>query len=82
MRYDLSPVDRYAKFLPWAWPMALLIWCLLLCIVPDPRPLSAPGLFVDATRAVLKISEPASRAVSTVALRAIGLAAIGILLAF
>ena len=82
MRYDISPVDRYAKFLPWAWPSALLIWCLLLCIVPDPRPLSAPGLFVDATRAVLKISEPASRAVSTVALRAIGLAAIGILLAF
>jgi hypothetical protein len=82
MRYDISPVDRYAKFLPWAWPSALLIWCLLLCFVPDPRPLSAPGLFVDATRAVLKISEPASRAVSTVALRAIGLAAIGILLAF
>lgn len=81
MRYDLSPDDRFTKFLPWAWPSALLIWCLLLCIVPDPRPLSAPGLFVDATRAVLKISEPASRAVSTVALRAIGLAAIGILLA-
>jgi len=82
MRYDLSPDDRFTKFLPWAWPSALLIWCLLLCIVPDPRPLSAPRLFVDATRAVLNISEPASRAVSTVALRAIGLAAIGILLAF
>ena len=81
MRYNTSPEDRYAKLLPWAWPSALLIWCLLLCFVPDPRPLSAPGLFVDATRAVFNISEPASRAVSTVALRAIGLAAIGIMLA-
>ncbi len=81
MRYNTSPEDRYAKFLPWAWPLGLLTWCVLLCFVPDPRPLSAPGLFVDATRAVLNISEPASRAVSTIALRAIGLAAIGILLA-
>lgn len=81
MRYDTLPEDRYAKFLPWAWPAVLLIWCLLLCFVPDPRPLSAPALFVDATRAVLKIPEPASRAVSTIVLRAAGLAAIGIFLA-
>ena len=64
----------------WLWPLLLLLWCLILCFVPNPRPLGAPDWAVDAMHATLGISEHSSRAVTTIVLRACGLAIIGVFL--
>ena len=72
--------NKLADYLPILWPVLLVVWCVLLCFVPDPRPLSAPDWAVDGIRSTLKVSESASRAVATIALRACGLALIGVFL--
>jgi hypothetical protein len=60
----------------------LLVWCVLLCFVPDPRPLGASDWAVNAMRSTLGVSEPTSRALATIALRACGLALTGVFLSF
>jgi len=64
-----------------AWGALLIAWFVVLCVVPDPRPLGAPDKVVGGLRATLGLSEPAARAVATVVLRGVGLGLIGILLA-
>ncbi|MEI7776867.1 MAG: hypothetical protein WCK17_19085, partial [Verrucomicrobiota bacterium] len=80
MEYKISSNDGLSKYAIWAWPVVLLIWCVLLCFVPDPRPLGAPEWAVDAMRSTLGLSEPKARAVATIVLRASGLALIGVFL--
>ena len=58
----------------------LLAWFLAISFLPDPRPLSAPDWSVRTVQAVIGLSEPAARAVSTMVLRGIGFALIGVLL--
>jgi len=58
----------------------LLAWFLAISFLPDPRPLSAPDWSVRNVQAVIGLSEPAARAVSTIVLRGIGFALIGVLL--
>jgi hypothetical protein len=53
---------------------------LILCFVPDPRPLGAPEWAVAAVRAGTGLGEPAARAIATLTLRATGLAVLGALL--
>lgn len=63
----------------WLWPVLLLIWCAVLCFAHDPRPLGAPRWAIQAVRSVAGISESKSMVVATVALRASGLAILGLL---
>ena len=62
------------------WAIALVIWLLGLCFLPDTNPLSAPSWAIDATKSAFSISESKARVLSAVVLRAIGLSMIGILL--
>ena len=58
----------------------LVLWFVLLCLVPDPRPLGAPDWAVNWIRSLIEISEPAARAVATILLRAVGVMLTAILL--
>jgi uncharacterized protein YfiM (DUF2279 family) len=58
----------------------LLAWFLAISFLPDPRPLSAPDWSVGIAQASIGLSEPAARAVSTMVLRGIGFALVGVLL--
>ena len=64
-----------------AWGVFLLVWLVLLCVVPDPRPLGAREWAVAGLQSVGGISEPAARVLATIALRATGLGLIGVLFA-
>ena len=77
MKHRKSSIHSLAKHVSPVWPLVLAIWCVLLCIVPDPRPLGAPDWAVNAVRSILGVSEHTSRAVATIALRACGLALTG-----
>ena len=77
MKRRKSSIHSLAKHVSPVWPLVLAIWCVLLCIVPDPRPLGAPDWAVNAVRSILGVSEHTSRAVATIALRACGLALTG-----
>ena len=80
MKHRKSSIHSLAKHVSPVWPLVLAIWCVLLCIVPDPRPLGAPDWAVNAVRSILGVSEHTSRAVATIALRACGLALTGVFL--
>jgi hypothetical protein len=51
------------------WNGLLLAWFVVLCLVPDPRPLGAPELAVDGVRSLIGVSDPIARVIATVALR-------------
>ena len=80
MKHRKSSIHSLAKHVSPVWPLVLAIWCVLLCIVPDPRPLGASDWAVNAVRSILGVSEPTSRAIATIALRACGLALTGVFL--
>ncbi len=64
------------------WPIRggiLLAWFIVLCFVPDPRPLGAPEWSVHAARALTGTTEPTARALATLVLRAFGFGVIGVL---
>ena len=63
----------------WVGPALLCTWVLILCFVPDPRPLGAPAWAVAAIRAISGVDEPAGRLLATLALRSAGLALLGAL---
>ena len=63
------------------WAAALIVWLVVLCFVPDPRPMGAPEWAVRGIRSLTGLSEPAARVAATISLRAVYLALIGILLA-
>lgn len=58
-----------------------MLWLVLLCLVPDPRPLAAPDWSVRLAGEVAGISEPAARFVATAVLRGAGVGLVGVLLA-
>lgn len=63
------------------WGGLLALWLLVLCFVPDPRPLGAPEWAVGLVRTVLGLSEAGARVASTVALRGVGIGLVGLLAA-
>ena len=68
----------------WKWPaggLVLIAWLLVVCYLPDPRPLSAPDWFVRGLQSMIGLSDPFARAASTILLRGLGFAMIGVLLA-
>jgi hypothetical protein len=66
---------------PKIWGVALFIWLVALCVVPDPRPLGAPEWSVRALQSAAGLSESMARAAATFALRAVGVGMIGVLAA-
>ncbi len=75
-----SGTSRQSSRMTLIWYGLLLTWFLVLCLVPDPRPLGASELAVKVVRVLLRVSDPIARAISTFALRGMGLAVIGVLL--
>jgi hypothetical protein len=73
--------SEHRSNLSWIWLPVIAIWCMLLCIVPDPRPLGAPEWIVDLIKSITGSSAPISRALATVAMRAAGLALLGVFVA-
>ena len=82
MKHEKSSYIRLTKDVSPVWPLVLICWCLLLCFVPDPRPLGAADWAVNAMHSTLGVSEPTSRALATIVLRACGLALTGVFLSF
>lgn len=59
--------------------MIALIWALLLCFVPDPRPLATPEWSIKLVRSALHVQEPAARVIAAIALRMLFLGMLGML---
>jgi hypothetical protein len=72
---------KLREWAPFLFGGGLIVWLLALSLLPDPRPLSAPQWSVRAVQSVAGVSEPMARAGATLALRGVGVGAIGILLA-
>lgn len=62
------------------WSLVLIAWCAVLCLAHDPRPLGAPRWAVEGLQSTLRLSETRAMVLATVALRASGLAILGLLL--
>lgn len=61
--------------------IALVAWLVMLCLLPDPRPLGAPEWSVRLVQRMAGIAEPRARFVATSVLRGAGVGLIGVLLA-
>lgn len=61
--------------------VALALWLVMLCVVPDPRPLGAPEWAVRLASRAGRLSDPQARFVATAVLRGAGVGFIGVLLA-
>lgn len=61
--------------------IALAVWLVMLCVLPDPRPLGAPEWTVQLAQRLTGIAEPRARFVATTLLRGAGVGLIGVLLA-
>jgi hypothetical protein len=61
--------------------VGLVIWLVMLCTIPDPRPLGAPEWSVNMARRLAGLSEPRARFVATTLLRGAGVGLVGLLLA-
>lgn len=68
-------------FTPRIAGVAVVAWLVLLCLVPDPRPLAAPEWTVRLAGDVAGINEPTARFVATTLLRGAGVGLVGALLA-
>lgn len=62
-----------------AWPMIALIWFLLLCFAPDPRPLATPAWSIAAVKSALGLQDAAARVVAAIALGMVLLGILGML---
>lgn len=61
--------------------VGLGVWLVILCVVPDPRPLGAPEWTVRLAVRMAGFSEPTARFAATALLRAAGVGLVGVLLA-
>jgi len=77
--HSLPPSPDRSPRARWLATLALGALAIVLCVVPDPRPLGAPEWAVAAARAATGIAEPAARVAATLALRGLGLALLGAL---
>ncbi|HEX5053257.1 MAG TPA: hypothetical protein VFZ65_15890 [Planctomycetota bacterium] len=59
--------------------VALLAWIVVLCLLPDPRPLGAPQYMVSLLCTSTGIGEPGGRVLATIAMRGGGIALLGAL---
>jgi len=75
-----SSSSRQPSRMTLIWHGLLLAWFVVLCLVPDPRPLGTSELAVKGVRLLAGVSDPIARAFATIALRSMGLVVIGVLL--
>lgn len=61
--------------------VGLAVWFVMLCVLPDPRPLAAPEWSVQLAERLAGLSEPRARFAATALLRGAGVGLIGVLLA-
>lgn len=61
--------------------LGLVAWLVMLCVLPDPRPLAAPEWLVALVQRLAGIAEPRARFAATAVLRGAGVGLIGVLLA-
>lgn len=61
------------------WSLLLVLWGVALCLVPHPRPLSAPEWLVSTVRSATGFSEPSARLAAAVSFRSLGLFILGCL---
>lgn len=61
--------------------LGLVAWLVMLCVLPDPRPLAAPEWLVALVQRLAGITEPRARFAATAVLRGAGVGLIGVLLA-
>lgn len=61
--------------------IAVAVWFVMLCVLPDPRPLGAPEWAVRLAGRLGGLGDPAARLLATAVLRAAGVGCIGVLLA-
>jgi len=61
------------------WALIALAWALLLCFVPDPRPLATPAWSIDLVRKALHVQEAAARVIAALGLRMLFLGMLGLL---
>jgi hypothetical protein len=59
------------------WGVGLVIWFVVLCVLPCPRPLSSPEWLIRLERSVTGLSEPYGRLIAALAFRSIGLFFLG-----
>lgn len=74
-----STADR--SWAPRIAGLVLVLWFVLLCWLPDPRPLGAPEWAVHIAGRVAGLKEPAARFAATAMLRGVGVGLTGVLLA-
>jgi hypothetical protein len=67
--------------LPRIAAVALCVWLVILCVVPDPRPLGAPDWTVQIAVRMAGLREPTARFAATALLRGAGVGLVGVLLA-
>ena len=76
-----SSADGVRFWVPRVAGVALALWLVMLCVVPDPRPLGAPEWAVRLASRAGRLSDPQARFVATALLRGAGVGFIGVLLA-
>lgn len=76
-----SGADGVRFWAPRIARVALVLWLLMLCVLPDPRPLGAPEWAVRLAGRMGRLSDPQARFVATAVLRGAGVGFIGVLLA-
>lgn len=76
-----SGADGVRFWAPRIAGVALVLWLLMLCVLPDPRPLGAPEWAVRLAGRMGRLSDPQARFVATAVLRGAGVGFIGVLLA-
>jgi hypothetical protein len=76
-----ATVRCYRKHSTVFWLVALVLWLVIVCMVPNPHPLGAPDWSVKILQSKIGLREPTARAAATFVLRAVGVGMIGILAA-
>jgi hypothetical protein len=77
----LAGLDGVRLALPRIAGGALVLWLVMLCTLPDPRPLGAPEWAVRLAASGAGLDDPAARFLTTALLRAAGVGFVGVLLA-
>lgn len=77
----LTGPDGVRRVVPRIAACALVLWLVMLCTLPDPRPLGAPEWAVRLAAAGAGLDDPAARFLATALLRAAGVGFVGVLLA-
>ncbi|MCD0460243.1 hypothetical protein [Roseiconus lacunae] len=80
-RVIIHQPSRPAGLSPFVGCAAALVWFAILSVAPDPRPLGAPDVAVNAVSKITSLADASARAATALLLRACGLGLLGFLVA-